>query len=366
MLILPALLLAGSAFAQDRSVNFEHGTFNETLTKAKEAKKLVFMDGYTSWCGPCKFMATKVFTQNKVADFFNENFINAKFDMEKGEGVDLAKKYEVKAFPTFLILDTEGNVVHRIVGGGEADEFIERVKKGMDPATSLSGMQKKYNSGDYDSEFVKGYLKTLQDAYMEKESQDVAVKYLASLKEKERTTKETWPIYNDFITDASSKEFMFILTNRIKFTDAVGDSAVNAKINNVFTEKAMTLLMNSKRAPYTKKDADSFRNVIAASKVEGANKFNFILDLADAKFNKKATAAAKLVSTDMKKIELSDQEYYGIISSIVPLMTDNGKKDEIALVTKSIDERIATMKDDKVKPYFEKLKGKFAPKEEKK
>ena len=78
---------------------------------AKQENKLVFMDCYTSWCGPCKMMTSKVFPQKIMGDYFNPRYVCVKFDMEKGEGVDLKTKYDVKAFPTFLCLDSEGNVL---------------------------------------------------------------------------------------------------------------------------------------------------------------------------------------------------------------------------------------------------------------
>ena len=72
--------------AQDRSVAFEELTFQEALAKAKQNNKLLFVDCYTSWCGPCKMLAREVFTNNEVADYFNAHFISLKVDCEKGEG----------------------------------------------------------------------------------------------------------------------------------------------------------------------------------------------------------------------------------------------------------------------------------------
>ena len=45
-----------SVFAQ---TNFQDISFSEALKKAKEENKMVFVDCYTSWCGPCKYMADK-------------------------------------------------------------------------------------------------------------------------------------------------------------------------------------------------------------------------------------------------------------------------------------------------------------------
>lgn len=131
MLLTALLAFIGSvALAQnDQGIKFEKGTFAEILAKAKAQKKLVFMDVYASWCGPCKRMAAEVFTQKKVGDYFNATFVNAKFDAEVGEGRTIAARYGVNAYPTFLLLNGDGKLVGKMVGGSPADEFIRQVKE---------------------------------------------------------------------------------------------------------------------------------------------------------------------------------------------------------------------------------------------
>lgn len=110
-------------------IRFETGSLKTILAKAKAENKLVFIDVYAVWCGPCKRMASEVFTQKKVGDYFNQTFVNAKFDAEKGEGIEVAKKYGVKAYPTFLLLNGDGVKVGQMVGGSPADDFIKEVQK---------------------------------------------------------------------------------------------------------------------------------------------------------------------------------------------------------------------------------------------
>ena len=131
MLLTALLAFIGSvALAQnDQGIKFEKGTFAEILAKAKAQKKLVFIDVYASWCGPCKRMAAEVFTQKKVGDYFNATFVNAKFDAEVGEGRTIAARYGVNAYPTFLLLNGDGKLVGKMVGGSPADEFIRQVKE---------------------------------------------------------------------------------------------------------------------------------------------------------------------------------------------------------------------------------------------
>src|SRR3989339_764670 len=88
---ITATLIPCSSFAQD-GIKFETGSWKEVLEKARTEKKLVFIDVYTSWCGPCKLMAKDIFPSKSVGDVFNKNFINYKIDAEKGEGVAIAKK----------------------------------------------------------------------------------------------------------------------------------------------------------------------------------------------------------------------------------------------------------------------------------
>jgi thiol:disulfide interchange protein len=150
IIIIISLFLGCGLYAQDKGVLFQQLTLQEALKKAKESKKgqkQIFMDCYTSWCGPCKDMTNNVFPLEICGTFFNANFVNVKFDMEKGEGVEIAKRYSVSVYPTFLILDSEGNEINRVIGSDKAESFIEKVKIAMDPSNSPKAKYDAYNKG---------------------------------------------------------------------------------------------------------------------------------------------------------------------------------------------------------------------------
>lgn len=151
--ILSSLFIGVLSWAQ--GIKFEDSNFASILAKAKKENKLVFIDAYASWCGPCKLMVKNIFPLQTVGDYYNSHFVNAKIDMEKGEGVGLAKKYNVKAFPTYLFINGDGEEVHRTLGYVEEKDFIQFAKDAEDPNKRLTSLKQKFEKGEKDPEFLK-------------------------------------------------------------------------------------------------------------------------------------------------------------------------------------------------------------------
>lgn len=121
-LILATILLSTFFISCSRQVikmNFikeKDKDLEQILTLAKQQNKIVFIDVYTTWCGPCKWMDENVFTDARVAEKFNKKFINYKIDGESFEGVNVVLKYSVGAYPTYIFVKPDGTPLHRIEG----------------------------------------------------------------------------------------------------------------------------------------------------------------------------------------------------------------------------------------------------------
>ncbi len=114
---------------QAQQVEFFKGTFAEAQEKADDEGKLIFMDAYTTWCAPCKWMNANVFTNAQVAEYFNKHFVNLKMDMEKGEGPTLARKYRVVAYPSLFFLNADGSVAKRETGMKNVEQLLAIAKR---------------------------------------------------------------------------------------------------------------------------------------------------------------------------------------------------------------------------------------------
>jgi thiol:disulfide interchange protein len=104
---------------------FFDGTIEEALNDAHDNNKLVLIDAYANWCIQCIRMEKKVFSSGDAGKFYNEYFISLKIDMEKGKGKDIAKKYDINAYPTLIILKPDGSLHGKHVGYMDRRSFIE-------------------------------------------------------------------------------------------------------------------------------------------------------------------------------------------------------------------------------------------------
>jgi thiol:disulfide interchange protein len=112
----------------ETSIQFTDASWNDILKKAKEENKVIFLDIYATWCGPCKLLKRTTFVNEEVGAFFNSNFINATFDGENGEGKELARLYQIHAYPTMLFINPDGSVKKVAVGYHTSNQLLRAAK----------------------------------------------------------------------------------------------------------------------------------------------------------------------------------------------------------------------------------------------
>ena len=226
-------LISLSAYAQNRSIKFEKLSFTEALAKAKKENKLIFLDAYTTWCGPCKWMSKNMFTKDEIADYYNAEFVNTKFDMEKGEGLDIAKKYEVRCYPNLLFIDGDGNLVHRTAGASrEVKDYIDMGKTAKDPEKRFSKLQNDYASKKNDPVFMAHYIEKLASTCLPMDEH--VSTFLSMQDEKDYTSALNWKMIFYYSNNYGSKEFKYLLNNQDKFAKLYTKDSVDMKVSSVF------------------------------------------------------------------------------------------------------------------------------------
>lgn len=222
-----------TALEKAKGIVFETGTWAQALEKAKAEHKYIFMDCYTSWCGPCKMLAKNVFTDPDAAEFFNTHFVNVKYDMEKGEGKMLKEKFGVKAFPTLNFIDGEGELVHCTVGAPDLAGLLAEGQAVLD-GKGLVALTKAYEAGNREPDFITSYLEALGNAYKEAEAEKVCLDYFATLDKAKLHEKAYWDLFVKYIKDVDSDVFAYVYENREALCQSIGEKEVKGKIRTVW------------------------------------------------------------------------------------------------------------------------------------
>lgn len=215
-----SLLVVSNTVAQ--GIDFFEGTWQEALEKAKKEEKLLFVDAYAQWCGPCKLMAKNTFTEASVGHFHNKNFINLKLDMETSDGVTFGHKYPVQAYPTLFYLDGDGKVVKKAKGFQKADQLIslgEMVLRSNDQSGKYEAL---YLEGNREFDLVYKYIKALNAA--SKPSIKIANDYLNSQPQITEDQKRAF-IFEAAI-EADSRIFSLFIDNIDKLKKELGEQVV--------------------------------------------------------------------------------------------------------------------------------------------
>lgn len=213
----------------------------DAVAKAKAENKMVFLDCYTSWCGPCKMMATKIFPTQEVGDFMNPKFVSIKIDMEKGEGPSLVESLQVSAYPTFIIFNNDGNEVGRFLGGSDAAGFIERVTKNSVDNGSAA-MDARFAAGERDEAFLLEYLNTLSNAYKRNQCAEVAEILLDGKAETFAADSTLRMLFMGHISNPFCPAFVYTAKNPQSLIAAIGEQPVRMKIHSVLDRYPLTLI----------------------------------------------------------------------------------------------------------------------------
>ncbi|MDX1478697.1 MAG: thioredoxin family protein [Saprospiraceae bacterium] len=231
-LISLTLFCATLSFTFAQGIDFFQGKWDEALKLAQEQNKLVFVDAYTTWCGPCKRMSAQVFPQKEVGDYYNAHFINMKLDMERGEGLEFRKKYPVSAFPTFFWIDGDGQVVHTTKGARQVKDFIELGKTAFGKYDGSAKFKVQYDEGARDYETVYNYVVALNKAG--KSSLKVVNDYLKE--QTDLTTPENLRLILVGAHQVDSKIFGYLEEHKAALIGLEGEDTVNKQIRAAANE----------------------------------------------------------------------------------------------------------------------------------
>ena len=216
-----------------QGICFQDLTIEQAVEQAKKENKHVFIDFYTDWCGPCKLMAAQVFPMKEMGDYFNPKYISIKQNAGKGgDGEKSAEKFGVKAYPTFVILDGNGELVHMFAGGVPDVSFIDKVEEAFQPDKAFGALKKRYDAGERTPKFVASYLEALQNTHTAANINDLVEEFYKSTNTEDKICAECLFLFDSYARVGSEKD-EFLTEHRDRFREVAG----REQVDDIFKRK---------------------------------------------------------------------------------------------------------------------------------
>jgi thioredoxin-related protein len=375
-MLLPILAQAQT----DTGVQFEHNLrWAAIQAKAKAENKYIFMDCFTTWCGPCRYMSTTIFPQKETGDYMNDKFISVKVQLDTtagdadnikawyADGHDIAVNYGVRAYPTYLIFAPDGHVTHRIVGSRlDAKSFIADLSGTFDSTRQYYTLLDRYKDGRRDTAFLHKVAMSCLNAYDLANGEKIALDWLAT--QSDLLSRDALYL-EDVYTKKSTDKYFSTFTDHVTEVDkALGPGFAEAKVRNVFLVEATERKPGDNRPPdwaaihrriaaklpaqadeltarvkitwyLTKKDFPNFEKAMVAYMKSYSNK------MSDGELNNIAWSVFQSCP-DMTCVSgilewskrLRDNNEPGVVDTYANILYKLGKKDDaIALETKAMN-----------------------------
>ena len=282
--LIVSVLAINQTFSQ--GINFRQDDWQNVLVQAKAQKKLIFVDIYTAWCGPCKEMDKKTFTDISVGDKFNARFINYKVDAEKGFGITLAKRYNVTSYPTCLFVDPSENLIYKQEGLLRAPDLVKEadmVLNNQANAKPLYALDKLYENGRRDTEFLNEYI-AVRSLYSNIDNRDLVEEYVKSLTPIQYSADKTLRIIvnNGFKIDGKAFDLLLKFREKAESLFEGGVEKVNRAFSQSINEVFDVALKGKNQALFDKSLAANLKALPnTADRVNDKNKLAFYLAMKD-------------------------------------------------------------------------------------
>lgn len=230
---LQAQSMYGDAAKADVKMKYVY-SFEEAMKLSRQENKPVFINWFADWAVPCHGMNKYVFSDQKFADWMDKNFINLWVNAVAPENEAWVKKYDAHKLAQFTVLDKNGNMIFRIIGGRQLPEFQDLLALSLDPKTTMQGMDARYEKGERNLKFLRTYIDILRMSDQFEKSEQVMTEYFSLVKEKDLPKSENWKYITYQARNSQDPLFKKIMENKTAFVKNMGQRTIDDFLSSTY------------------------------------------------------------------------------------------------------------------------------------
>jgi len=253
-LILALFLFCSCAnvgYTQD-SLSYDFVQLESILERSKVENKPVFYMVYTDWCPYCNNMKATTMIDPEVISFLNSNYIFAGLNFEAPGNDNFKDAYDVKTFPTFLMLNQNGEEIARFTGETNKAKFLTESKLALNPRQQLPFLKAQYENDKSNGANCLRYLVALKKGRTRTEINPIAHEYFESVSDQNMVNEVNWRIFTNGVSDIQSREYKYVVANQEEFVKITSQKRVNDKFINSVLELMKPVLNTSDTENYQK------------------------------------------------------------------------------------------------------------------
>ncbi len=222
--------------------------WDQAFESAKQEDKLVFLDIYATWCGPCKYLENSVYVDSLLGNYYNDNFVNLKMDGESEFGRSIAGKYALGAFPTMYYIEDSGDLIITIVGVREAGPLLALGKNVNQSGEKLSRLEASHKEGNLNYEDLIEYQSILNTLEQTERANELGSEIINTMGMVELMDPSNKDLVLSSTFNIDSRVFSAIRDNPSGAREAWGEEGVEKLLSGIYNDALFEAITNKDQA----------------------------------------------------------------------------------------------------------------------
>lgn len=353
LLICTLLFSCVALRAQSKAIPddlFFKGSLNEAIAKGKAENKRVMVMCSATFCGPCKQLERDVYPTPEFRELRDQNNLIMIYyhDLDKKDPDGIHSRFKIAAYPSFIVLDTDGNEMVRIAGfaSGSLELFCNRLKSILQPENTFEARKKQLQE---DPSCAFEYIQFLREAFLKQELEETMYKLLEQGPLENYFTERWWDSHYNYVTFINSGVFRYMVDHPKEVIAVIGKEKYNEFMLNRINKMIDIRVTGSHKKYGEVRQIVQFIDAHPQFATPLSRFFKENIDVAESKDGE------KLFEKTLPWIKKVDTKTRGVLSQVGISGFDFNQLQEIApYIIKMMKQCLKYEKDPKAKEMYEK------------